>query len=295
MKNTSKNKLFLPVGLALQAFLVVLFLCSCEEIMDIKISGDATKNLVVDGTITTDTMEHCVILSYTGDFFERSDQDMVIKAKVSITDGTQVFALHENQDGYYYTDSTVFGEVGKTYTLNIKLEDGKEYSASDQLRYCTDFDSIAQSTDYNHLPQMSSGGYGYDVIFYGPEPQPEGDCYFWLLYVNGTLYTDTITEVAFTDDEWVNGQYVQDFSVFTIREGDMTSDSIFVTLEMYSITKAYDEFLTGLFLETVWRGSPWDGPPANVAGNVSNGAFGFFRASDVKRKSRYFYQTPRAN
>ncbi len=57
---------------------------------------------------------------------------------------------------------------------------------------------------------------------------------------------------------------------------------------MYSISKAYYEFLSALMVETIWRGSPWDGPPANIPGNVSNGGNGFFRASDVKRKDRIF-------
>jgi len=45
-------------------------------------------------------------------------------------------------------------------------------------------------------------------------------------------------------------------------------------------------------LETVWRGTPWDGPPANVPGNINNGQ-GVFRAADVKRKTRVFYAMPR--
>jgi hypothetical protein len=72
-------------------------------------------------------------------------------------------------------------------------------------------------------------------------------------------------------------------------------DTSMVTLEMHSVTTGYYDFMTAMMLETVWKGSPWDGPPANVAGNVSNGAKGYFRASDVKRRSRRFKTLPRAN
>jgi len=51
---------------------------------------------------------------------------------------------------------------------------------------------------------------------------------------------------------------------------------------MFSISGDYYDYLVGLMLETVWKGSPWDGPPANAASNISNGALGYFRASDRK-------------
>jgi hypothetical protein len=99
--------------------------------------------------------------------------------------------------------------------------------------------------------------------------------------------------VVFVSDEFVNGRYVRDLVTHIINEKDFLGDSMKVTLEMESITKEYYDYLTGLMLETVWRGSPWDGPPANVPSNMNNGARGYFRASGVSRKSKYFHATPR--
>lgn len=275
------------------AFLVtaIIALVSCEEIMDVDFAGDSTKNLVVDGAITTDTTQHLIILSYTGDFFEISAQEMATGAIVYISDGTEIIPLRELKDGQYATESNVFGKVGKKYTLNIKLPDGREYFASDSMEDCSDIDSIRQSANYNTY----MNGYGYDVLFYGHEPQPTGNHYMYELKINDELYTDTITEVNFASDEFVNGSFVRDYQVFRIREKDLTQLTSLVTLEMYSISKKYYEFLSALMVETVWRGSPWDGPPANIPGNVSNGGTGFFRASAVKRKSRTFLQLPHAN
>ncbi len=191
----------------------------------------------------------------------------------------------------YTTEGSVAGKVGKKYTLHVKLPDGREYTASDSLEACADIDSIRQSANYNTFML----GYGYDVLFYGHEPQPAGNHYMYELLINNKLYTDTITEVNFASDEFVNGSFVRDYQVFRISEKDLKEVTSFVTLEMYSISKKYYEFLSALMVETVWRGSPWDGPPANIPGNVSNGGNGFFRASDVKRKSRIFLQLPRAN
>jgi len=266
-------------------------LVSCEEIMNVDFAGDSTKNLVVDGTITTDTTQHMVVLSYTGDYFAITAQEMATGAIVNISEGTNIIPLTELKDGVYATGSTIAGKVGKKYTLNIILPDGREYTASDSIEACSEIDSIRQSPNYNSF--MS--GYGYDVLFYGHEPQPAGNHYMYNLYINNKLYTDTITEVNFASDEFVNGSFVRDYQVFRIREKDMTDVTSSVTLEMNSISKKYYEFLAALMVETIWRGSPWDGPPANIPGNVSNGGTGFFRASAVKRKTRTFLELPRAN
>lgn len=266
-------------------------LVSCEEIMNVDFAGDSTKNLVVDGAITTDTTQHVVVLSYTGDYFAITAQEMATGAIVYISEGTNIIPLTELKDGVYATGSTMAGKVGKKYTLNIKLPDGRAFTASDSIEPCSEIDSIRQSQNYNSF--MS--GYGYDVLFYGHEPQPAGNHYMYNLYIDNKLYTDTITEVNFASDEFVNGSFVRDYQVFRIREKDMTDVPSSVTLEMNSISKKYYEFLSALMVETIWRGSPWDGPPANIPGNVSNGGTGFFRASAVKRKTRTFLELPRAN
>jgi hypothetical protein len=269
----------------------LFMLVSCEEIMNVDFAGDSTKNLVVDGSITTDTTQHEVVLSYTGDYFAISAQEMATGAIVYISEGSNIIPLRELKDGVYATGGDVAGKVGKKYTLNVKLPDGRVYTASDSLEACADIDSIRQSANYNTY--MS--GYGYDVLFYGHEPQPVGNHYMYELLINNKLYTDTITEVSFASDEFVNGSFVRDYHVFRIREKDLKELTSLVTLEMYSTSKKYYEFLSAMMVETVWRGTPWDGPPANIPGNVSNGGAGFFRASAVKRKSRTFLQLPRAN
>jgi len=280
---------------------LILYLClllplfSCEEIMDVQFTGDSSKNLVVEGSITTDTLAHKVILSYTGDYFEKPDKEMATGAEVTISDGNITFKLHEDTDGVYITDDTVHGVIGKTYTLNIILTDSSKYSATDFLKPCSNFDSISQSANYNSDPTGTQSLYGYDVLFYGQEPEPAGDYYLFLLYKDNVLYSDTITEVTVSNDQFINGVYISNTKVYNIRESDMQDEPALITLEMLSVNRQFFEFMTALMLETVWKGSPWDGPPANVPGNITNGGKGYFRASDVKRRSRMFKPTPRMN
>lgn len=265
---------------------------SCEETLDISFTGNSDKRLVVEGSITTDTMAHQVILSYSGDFFNTTEQEMATGAEVNITNGVDTFYLNENPagSGIYLTEPDVYGETDKTYMLNVKLADGKAYSASDYLNPCAYVDSISQSYNYNSLMY----GYGYDVMFYAQEPEPANDCYMFLIYLDDVLYSDTITQVSFVDDEYVNGNYISNMAVYHILEEDI-SDSVYVTLELYSTSREFYDFMYALMLETVWKGSPWDGPPANIPTNISNEGLGYFRASDVKRTSRHFVPKPRVN
>ncbi len=273
--------------------LIALSMVGCEEIMNVEFKGDGKKNLVVEGVITTDTMAHKIMLSYTGDYFKKLPRDPASGALVTVTDGESVFELNEIQPGIYVTEPDVYGVPGKSYTLNIILPDGREYSGTEPLIYCADFDSIMQTDNYKHFGPPGSNLYGYDLLFFGQEPASTADYYMFLLYLNDTLYTDTIFEAAFASDEYFNGSYMSELTLFYIPEADFKGDSMKVTLEMHSISEAYYDYLVGLMLETVWRGSPWDGPPANVPGNIGNEARGYFRASDIKRKTRYFYSTPR--
>lgn len=272
-------------------FILAVALYSCEEIMDVDFRGESNNGLVVEGMITTETQAHVVKLSATGNYFTRPDQEMISDAEVSITDGENIYILEESAPGIYLTAPDVCGEVGKTYTLHIRLSDESEYEASETITSCADIDSIGQSE--NSI--LYFGDYGYSVMYYGQEPEPAGDCYLYLLYMNDVLYTDTITEVSFVSDEFVNGNYINGFIIYRIREADLVEDNTKVTLKMYSISKDYYDFLSALMTETVWRGSPWDGPPANVPGNVNNNARGYFRASDVKLVTAYFSPTPRIN
>jgi len=271
------------LGLAL-----TLLLLSCEEIMDIEFTDGRIGNLVVKGMITTDIQSHSVRLTYTSDYFSPSEPVNATGANVSITDGDSIFQLKEVSPGMYITNPDVKGEVGSTYTLNITLPDGREFEASSYLKRSVEIDSIGQSANFASL----SGNYGYDVLYYGPEPEPAGDSYFYKLYIDDRLCTDTITEIAFVNDDFVNGSYIFGFSVYRIRETDIYAP-LNVMLEMYSITPEYYDYLTALRLETVWKGSPWDGPPANLPGNISNKGRGYFLAADVRRAQKVFIPTDR--
>jgi hypothetical protein len=249
--------------------------------MNVTFNEAGTKKLIVEGSITTDTIPHRVILSWSADFFSSDTQQMVSKADLSITDGNKIFKLTETIPGVYLTEPAVYGEIDKTYTLNITLQDGRKYSASDRIISLPEVDSVIVSDTSLYMGPDKGDVSGYAVLYYGPEKPAPGDFYLWNLYINDTIFNKYYWNSTFTDDKFVNGSYIHDFMVYFIENSDLKKDTNSIVLESLSITKNYYNFLVDSNQETVWRGSPWDAPPANISSNLVNGA-GFFKASAVK-------------
>jgi hypothetical protein len=250
--------------------------------MNVKFNEEGTRKLTVEGSITTDTMSHKVLLSWSTDFFSIYPQQMVSKADLIITDGEKSFKLTETIPGVYFTDPTVYGEKDKTYTLKMRLEDGSVYNASDMISSLPEVDSVTVSDTSLYMGPDKGDVSGYAILYYGPEKPSPGDFYLWNLYINDTIFNKFYWNSTFTDDKFVNGSYIHDFMVYFIENSDLKQDTNAIVLESLSISKYYYNFLLDSNQETVWRGSPWDGPPANINSNIENGA-GFFRASEVKR------------
>jgi hypothetical protein len=255
---------------------------ACEETMNVKLNEEGAKKLTVEGSITTDTMSHRVLLSWSSDFFSSDSQQMVSNADLTLTDGENIFRLTEKMPGQYFTDQNVYGETGKTYTLNITLQDGREYSASDRIISLPEIDSVLVSDTSLYMGPDKGDVKGYAVLYFGPEKPEPGDYYFWNLFINDTIFNKYYWNSTFTDDKFVNGSYIHDFMVYFIEHSDLKRDTNTIVLESLSISKNYYNFLLDSNLETVWRGSPWDAPPSDISSNIENGA-GFFKASAVKR------------
>jgi hypothetical protein len=108
------------------------------------------------------------------------------------------------------------------------------------------------------------------------------------LYRNDTLISDSITKVSVTDDKYINGSYINGAGVFFINNSDSwmklhPGDK--VTLKMSGITKEYYNFITQV--QSAGFNIPFfQGPPANVEGNISDGGVGFFAAYSNSYASR---------
>jgi hypothetical protein len=272
-------------GLGLLITLLSILIFSCVERIDIELDDSYTR-LVVDGAITTDTMAHTVTLTTTTGYYYGKSSPPVTGAALQISDGSAVYKLNEDSPGVYSTDSSVFGVPGMTYTLNIKLASPvggyNDYTAISELYPVSHLDSVSLA----YHPDWSENGI-WEVKCYVQDP-PTEDFYRFLVSKNMKMLSDTLDEWFVTDDRFFNGNYAygapiaylqQDKNDEILKEGDT------VTVEMNSIGSGYANFIWEAQSEIRGSNPLFSGPPANVKGNINNGAIGFFAAYSASRYS----------
>jgi hypothetical protein len=263
----------------LRFLILVVIAASCTEPMDLELDSTFTR-LVVEGAITTDTGIHRVQLSKTTDFYYNQEPPAVSGAIVRISDGSNMIELTENPygSGIYETAGGFYGEVGKTYNLFIELEEEiagyTTYGASCLLRSTAEPDSI-------QIVYQPTWGEGFwEIKLYALDP-PTIDFYKFLIYINNTLVTDSLQEFLVVDDRLFNGNYTNGIGVGFLsarNENTRLKAGDVVTVMIANLTLEYANFIWTARSETGFNTPLFSGPPANVKGNISNGAIGFFAA-----------------
>jgi len=280
------------------SILLALFsLFSCTEIVNFDLSDQSGNSLVVEGSITTETKAHTVKLSRTADYYYNKPAEAVQNATVTISSENENYVLTEKTPGVYQTASNVAGTIGKTYTLDIYIG-SEHYTAKSKINRVSMIDSITYQFSGNQFFEGEGGRPdlkpAIKLYFYGWEQASPNesmrDFYKVDYLIDNKLESDTLSEATFVDDTSVDGNYIHDWDVFTIEEEKIAYPKSLVTIKMYSIPKEYYDFYVATMLETTWKGSMFDGPPANVPTNLSNGARGFFYAASVASSSINIYK-----
>ncbi len=273
--------------------LILSFLTvSCVERINIKLDS-GYERLVVDGAVTTDTMAQTVKLSKSTSYYYDQPPPPVTGANVRISDGDSVYDLTEESPGIYRTGPSVYGIPGKVYTLDITLAASvggfNDYTATSTLFPVTHLDSIGLLFH----PDWTDAGI-WEVKCFAKDP-PSKDYYRFMVSKNRKMLTDTLYEWFVTDDRLFNGNYIYGAPIGYIQQNKVdeklkAGDTI--TVEMNSIGKDYESFI--LEAQSEVRGSfpLFSGPPANVKGNLSNGAIGFFAVYSITRASTVVTVTP---
>lgn len=263
------------------ALLLMIFISACTEKINLELDETYTR-VVVDGYIKSDTQEYKVVLTKTSDYFSNAPSPKIVNALVTLTDGTDIITLAETEpgvSGIYVTGKDFAGKTGANYTLDVKLPEEiagtKDYSATCRLTPVTKLDSIQTKFEED----WGKEGF-WTVKLFAQDPPGQKNYYMLNLYRNGELWSDTITKVAISDDQFFEGNYIDGLDVFyidnsrkyqTLNEGDT------IVLELNGITKEYYDFISQVQISG-FNIPFFTGPPANVIGNVSNGGVGFFSA-----------------
>jgi hypothetical protein len=262
--------------------IVFVFFSACTEKIDIQLNEGENNRLVVEGGITDEYKIHSIKLTRSADYFYNQLPKAELQAQVRIlSDNDTLFFIDGNNDGIYDSERFFAGIPEKNYTLKILLTDGSEYEATTTMKSILPIDSIRCEYAYEFDFEKNDFAYIYKVFLYAQEPPTYGDYYLWDLYIDDEPQTDTLKLKVFTDDMNVNGNYIYNFELFRIKPEKLKNDSATIKVSMQTISKAQYDFILSLLLETVFKGGPFDGPPANVTTNLSNGALGFFYANAI--------------
>ncbi|MFH1161637.1 MAG: DUF4249 domain-containing protein [bacterium] len=261
--------------------IVVLATVACTERIDLNLDETYTR-LVVYGGISNDTGNCQISLTKTADYFYNEPAPRVVNATVTLTDGLDQVTLHETEpgiSGIYETDSLFAGVIGQTYIVDIELPEEidhtSHYSSSCKMMQVARLDSI----QVVFQPDWGKEGY-WEIKVFAQEPGDENNFYMFHYYRNDTLMTDSISKIYYSDDSFINGNYINGLTAVyidnehfweTLHSGDK------VTLQMSGITKEYYDFIYQV--QMAGLNIPFfTGPPANVEGNISHSAVGFFAA-----------------
>jgi len=269
--------------------IVYLLISSCTEIIELDLNNENNNRLTIEGTITDETKIHKVKLTRTSDYFVNQAANPELGAIVTISNEDTIFNLIDtDNDGVYDTDKELAGEAGKTYLLNIQLNNGEVYTAESYLKPIPKMDSVKY--EYRRSDNPFDEDLYYHINIFVQEPLTKGDCYQWELFIDGNHESDTLRNKNFVTDEFVNGHYFDNWSVYQIEEEKIENDTTVIKLQMLSISKEQYDFQMAVMLETDFSGAGFNGPPANIPTNISNGAIGFFRASAVTEDSLLIYK-----
>lgn len=273
---------------------------ACTTDINLDLSG-TTPELVVDGTLTTDTMAHSIMLKRTADYFSNQAAEGVSGAVVTLSDGQSAVTLTEaaSNKGTYQTPANYYGVVGRTYTLTIDNVDvnadgvTERYTASCPINPVTHIDSIDVVKE--HIFQADMWALKASM----QEPANETNYYLMRNYKNDILVSDSIQEWGIMSDNLTNGKYMirETLMYFAnskkdekLQQGDK------VTLELCGINKDYMDFIQQAQNEFWGRNPLFGGQPANISTNIKQvlpadgkaNPHGYFAAYSVTRASMIY-------
>ena len=254
-------------------FLVLLgFASSCTQVIDVSIPSEEQR-VVIQGLVTTQTQPFKVKVTKTITLGTNNSFAAVDNAIVVIADNVgNRDTLQWKGSGNYQTIVDKTGVVGRTYMLTVKV-DGTTYSAKDELFAVTPIDSLyALYKTAASEPGITEDG--YYLYFISTDPQNEKNYYLYNVYRNGQSVLNP-SQIGVSDDKFLN-------AIISARLPGKFALGDHARFEWNSISENAYNFYEGLSNQLQNDGGFFSTPPANAPTNLSNGALGFFQASDIR-------------
>ncbi|NRA11375.1 MAG: DUF4249 domain-containing protein, partial [Crocinitomicaceae bacterium] len=296
----------------LYILVIGILISSCTKEVVIDIPG-YEETLVVDGRIETG-QPPVIFLSTSKEVYSPTDIETFLNgyisgATVSVSNGTSTVVLDEicsssltpamaevvsamlgipvsqltnyNICAYTTLDTTVWGEVGKTYTLSI-THDGKNYTGETTI-----VDPTPLVTSY-WQPESGTPNHGYSWCTLA-DPPNQFDGYLWEVNIIGHANGDTtdtgfeptyspVFDDAFFDglefDFWYENPFAYGGGVAEELRGLYeTGDTVLIKLS--KMDRTIFEFYEKKYVQLQTAGNPF-ATPTNIPNNLNNGALGIW-------------------
>lgn len=258
--------------------LISVLFSACTEVLVVDLPTEEDK-IVIEGSVTTETKPFFVKLSKAIALGQGSVYPSISNALVIIGDNVgNRDTLKLISPGVYKTVGVRTGVVGRIYFLSVTVN-GVNYFGQDEILPVSKIDSV-----YAVFKKAGSGLFISDDGFYASfdysDPTSKKNYYMYRLYKNGNPVLSP-SEIAVYDDRFLAGTIKGQRLEGRYGTGDK------IRLELYSLSESGYVFYNGLVNQLQNDGGFFSTPPANAISNMSGGAFGFFRASDISIDSTF--------
>jgi hypothetical protein len=255
------------------ALFCIVALASCEKVVNVDLKN-AEPKIVIEGIIDNSGRPASVKISKSVSFSNTATAPAISGASVKVIDiSGNNYTFLETSAGTY-TNNTLIGQIGKTYTITVQNE-GVTYTAKSTIPRQVPIDSIYQETVT--LPSNTPGtaaSTGKIVSLIYTDIPGFGDNVQVVQTINGKI--DNTLQVA--DDQFTDGgnppYQLYPNSNTKLKTGDV------VKIEMRFIDRAVFRYLSGI--QEIQGGNT---VPANPDSNLSGGCLGYFSAHTSETKT----------
>ena len=275
--------------------------------------------IIIDGLVTDQPGRNRVVLTFTAEYTQYSLNLLVRNAAVSVTDnaGTRV-TFREKSPGYYEPqDTTWHGDMGKKYTLNIALSDGRRFqSTAETLLPTAPIDTVYTEYTEKLKPRTLAYDKGFDVYLDVKDPAATKDYYRWTwVHYEPIRYCEVVTlpippccentqefsrnccelycwdivryfaPINIASDQAVNGNRISRQPI--LRAPHASTTIYYVEIEQFSLTEQAFQYLNTLNDLIKNTGGLFDAAPSTIKGNITavdetnELVFGLFTASSI--------------
>lgn len=245
--------------------LLLVSITSCQKVIELDLK-ESEAFYVIEGSVNKDSLVHTIYISQSKNFSSDNVFTKVENAIVTLSDDINNSEVLAMVSPGVYKSSTILGEEGRTYNLNVKIGD-KTFTSTSVMPSQVEFLDLLFIND-----EFTGGG---SKIAIPSRLDPAGIYNAYKFDVQVSRFKDNAgwvrdSAIIVQDDEFSDGLYSQQ-PLFGSLSSFMPKDTCRVT--MMCIDKNVYKYFYSLSLNDGGAATP-----ANPISNITNGALGYFSA-----------------